>query len=66
MIDAVVAAAVTVSLPFLLMSQNHQQSLDRITAAQLLPIAATIVAAGAGKKSAFPLGVSTPTDAISV
>lgn len=48
MIDAVVAAAVTVSLPFLLMSQSHQHQLDRITAAQLLPIAATIVAAGAG------------------
>ncbi|KAI1620624.1 voltage-dependent anion channel-domain-containing protein [Exophiala viscosa] len=52
MIDAVVAAAVTVSLPFLLMSQNHQHSLDRITAAQLLPIAATIVAAGAGAEVA--------------
>lgn len=48
MVDAVVAAAVTVSLPFLLMSQSHQHSLDRITAAQLLPIAATIVASGAG------------------
>ncbi|KAJ4520200.1 Sulfite efflux pump SSU1 [Exophiala dermatitidis] len=52
MIDAVVAGAVTVSLPFLLMSQSHQHSLDRITAAQLLPIAATIVAAGAGSKVA--------------
>lgn len=51
MIDAVVAAAVTVSLPFLLMSQSHQHQLDRITAAQLLPIAATIVAAGAGTQS---------------
>ncbi|ETN42884.1 uncharacterized protein HMPREF1541_02042 [Cyphellophora europaea CBS 101466] len=48
MIDCVVAVAVTVSLPFLLMSQSHQQSLDRITAAQLLPIAATIVASGTG------------------
>lgn len=48
MIDSVVAVAVTVSLPFLLMSQSHQQSLDRITAAQLLPIAASIVAAGTG------------------
>ncbi|EXJ87434.1 hypothetical protein A1O3_04394 [Capronia epimyces CBS 606.96] len=52
MIDAVVAAAVSVSLPFLLMSQSYQQSLDRITAAQLLPIAATIVAAGAGSEVA--------------
>lgn len=48
MVDSVVAVAVTVSLPFLLMSQSHQQSLDRITAAQLLPVAATIVAAGTG------------------
>lgn len=52
MIDAVVAAAVTVSLPFLLMSRAQRQELDRITAAQLLPIAATIVAAGVGAKVA--------------
>ncbi|KAK5561407.1 Plasma membrane sulfite pump involved in sulfite metabolism [Exophiala xenobiotica] len=52
MIDAVVSAAVTVSLPFLLISQSHQHQLDRITAAQLLPIAATIVAAGAGSEVA--------------
>ncbi|KIX07817.1 uncharacterized protein Z518_02471 [Rhinocladiella mackenziei CBS 650.93] len=52
MIDAMVAAAVTVSLPFLLMSQSHQHSLERITAAQLLPIAATIVAAGTGSEVA--------------
>lgn len=49
MIDAVVAAAVTVSLPFLLMRQRESHDLDRITAAQLLPIAATIVASGLGK-----------------
>lgn len=30
------------------MSASHQRSLDSITAAQLLPIAATIVAAGTG------------------
>ncbi len=30
------------------MSQEHQSSLDKITAAQLLPIASTIVAAGTG------------------
>ena len=52
MIDAIVSAAVTVSLPFLLMSQSNQQSLDRITAAQLLPIAATIVASGTGSEIA--------------
>jgi tellurite resistance protein TehA-like permease len=48
MLDSVVAVSVTLALPFLLMSQSHQQGLDRITAAQLLPIAATIVAAGTG------------------
>ncbi|KIW40348.1 hypothetical protein, variant [Exophiala oligosperma] len=62
MIDAVVAAAVTVSLPFLLMSQSHQHQLDRITAAQLLPIAATIVAAGAGSEIAELL--SNPNHAL--
>ncbi len=65
MIDAVVAAAVTVSLPFLLMSQSHQHQLDRITAAQLLPIAATIVAAGAGmifpSPLLFPLSLQSPS-----
>lgn len=30
------------------MSQEHQSSLDKITAAQLLPVSATIVAAGTG------------------
>jgi hypothetical protein len=34
------------------MSQNHTNSLDRITAVQLLPIAATIVAAGTGAEVA--------------
>ena len=52
MIDSVVAVLVTVSLPFLLISQKHQQTLDRITAAQLLPIAATIVASGTGSEIA--------------
>ncbi|PSR86974.1 sulfite transporter Ssu2 [Coniella lustricola] len=52
MVDSIVAFAVTVSLMFLLMSESHQNQLDRITAAQLLPIAATIVAAGAGTKAA--------------
>lgn len=47
-IDCVVAVTVTVSLGILLMSASYQRSLDTITAAQLLPIAATIVAAGAG------------------
>ena len=52
MIDVVIAVAVTVSLPFLLMSQSGKHGLDRITAAQLLPIAATIVASGTGSEVA--------------
>ena len=52
MIDCVVAAAVTVSLTVLLISKSHQQPLHRITVAQLLPIAATIVAAGTGAEVA--------------
>ncbi|KAF2091481.1 hypothetical protein K490DRAFT_52688 [Saccharata proteae CBS 121410] len=53
MIDTVVAAAVTLSLSVLLMQQDHEvKSLERITAAQLLPIAATIVAAGTGAEVA--------------
>ena len=52
MIDCVVALAVTFSLTVLLISTSHQQALDRITAAQLLPIAATIVASGTGAEIA--------------
>ncbi|OCL13951.1 hypothetical protein AOQ84DRAFT_351743 [Glonium stellatum] len=52
MIDCVAAAAVTVSLTVLLISKSDQQPLHRITAAQLLPIAATIVAAGTGAEVA--------------
>ena len=52
MIDCVVAATVTVSLTVLLISKSHQQPLHRITAAQLLPIAATVVAAGTGAEVA--------------
>ncbi|KAF2724010.1 hypothetical protein K431DRAFT_218655 [Polychaeton citri CBS 116435] len=47
-VDAVVAVTVTVSLGVLLMSASHQRSLDSILATQLLPIAATVVAAGTG------------------
>ena len=54
-LDSIVAIAVTVSLPVLLMSANHQRSLDTITAAQLLPIAATIVAANVGSDMADAL-----------
>lgn len=52
MLDSAVAISVTVSLGILLMSASHQRSLDSITAAQLLPIAATIVAAGTGAEVA--------------
>ncbi|KAJ5135003.1 uncharacterized protein N7515_004281 [Penicillium bovifimosum] len=52
MIDVVAAAAVTLSLSFILISQRYITSLDRITAVQLLPIAATIVAAGVGAEIA--------------
>ena len=55
MFDSIAALAVTVSLSFILISQTHLQSLDRITAAQLLPIAATIVAAGTGAEVAHAL-----------
>ncbi|KAJ9664158.1 Plasma membrane sulfite pump involved in sulfite metabolism [Neophaeococcomyces mojaviensis] len=55
MIDSVASFAVTVSLSFILISQSHLQSLDRITAAQLLPIAATIVASGTGAEVAEAL-----------
>ncbi|KAK4555498.1 Plasma membrane sulfite pump involved in sulfite metabolism [Recurvomyces mirabilis] len=52
MLDSIVAVSVTVTLGILLMSASHQRSLDTITAAQLLPIAATIVAAGTGSEVA--------------
>ncbi|KAI9687126.1 MAG: hypothetical protein M1822_002537 [Bathelium mastoideum] len=52
MINAIAAATVTVSLPTLLISQSDSQSLERITAAQLLPISATVVASGAGAEIA--------------
>lgn len=51
-LDCIVAVMVTVSLGVLLMSSSYQRSLDSITAAQLLPIAATIVAAGVGSEIA--------------
>lgn len=44
------------------MSQNYITSLDRITALQLLPMAATIVAAGAGARIAEIL--PNPSDAL--
>ncbi|KAF2130224.1 hypothetical protein P153DRAFT_337757 [Dothidotthia symphoricarpi CBS 119687] len=49
-IDSVAAVAVTISLTVMLISASHRQALDRITAAQLLPIAASIVAASTGAR----------------
>ncbi|KAJ5732264.1 hypothetical protein N7493_003745 [Penicillium malachiteum] len=54
-VDVIAAASVTLSLSFILISQRHITSLERITALQLLPIAATIVAAGAGAEVAHVL-----------
>lgn len=55
MLDSIASFAVTVSLSFILISQTHLQSLDRITAVQLLPLAATIVASGAGARVTYAL-----------
>lgn len=52
MLDSIVSVAVTISLPVLLISATNRQNLDRITAVQLLPIAASIVAAGTGARVA--------------
>ena len=49
---AAASITVTLALGILTMSSEHQTSLDRITAGQLLPIAATIVAAGTGAEVA--------------
>ncbi|KAJ8118584.1 hypothetical protein OPT61_g468 [Boeremia exigua] len=51
-IDSIMAVTVTLSLTILLISANNRQNLDRITAVQLLPIAASIVAAGTGARVA--------------
>ncbi|KAF2655207.1 hypothetical protein K491DRAFT_693096 [Lophiostoma macrostomum CBS 122681] len=51
-LDSFLAIAVTLTLTILLISSTEQQALHRITAAQLLPIAATIVAAGTGAEIA--------------
>lgn len=66
-VDAIAAASVTVSLSFILygsqsmslriadkgrISQHYVTSLERITALQLLPMAATIVASGVGAEVA--------------
>jgi len=53
MLDAIVAFGVTACLSWNLLSQERTgTSLSRITAAQLLPIAATLVAAGTGAEVA--------------
>lgn len=54
-VDAVAAVTVTLSLTILLISASRRQALDKITAAQLLPISASVVAAGAGSRVADSL-----------
>ncbi|KAF3006630.1 hypothetical protein E8E13_007719 [Curvularia kusanoi] len=51
-VDSVVSVTVTISLTVMLISATNRQNLDRITAVQLLPIAASIVAAGTGARVA--------------
>lgn len=55
MLDTLVAVAVTVGLCYWLISVSETSRLEHITAAQLLPIAATIVAAGTGSEVAAAL-----------
>ena len=59
MIDSIVSVAVTVSLAILNTSTPQQNQLDMITAAQLLPIAATIVASGTGAEGLCSLRIPT-------
>jgi tellurite resistance protein TehA-like permease len=63
-VDAVVAVATTLALPMMLMCRNDISSLDRFTATQLIPIAATVVAAGVGARVAAVL--ESPTNALGV
>lgn len=62
MIDSIVSVAVTVSLAIILISTPQQHQLVHITAVQLLPIAATIVASGTGAEVAKVL--PNPQDAL--
>ncbi|KAF2858330.1 hypothetical protein K470DRAFT_259921 [Piedraia hortae CBS 480.64] len=55
MIDSIVAVIVTLVLGILLMSASHERGLHNFTAAQILPIAATTVAAGVGSEVAWTL-----------
>ena len=64
MVDAVVAAAVTVFLIFTHISRHETSSLDTVTATQLLPIAATIVASGTGAEVAEALAERYPEHAL--
>jgi tellurite resistance protein TehA-like permease len=54
-LDAVASVITTIALPSMLMCRDDIKTLDRINAAQLLPIAATVVAAGIGSKTAAVL-----------
>lgn len=55
MLVSAASLAITAGLSYILISQSEIKSLERITAAQLLPIAATIVAAGTGAEVALIL-----------
>ncbi|PLB48809.1 hypothetical protein P170DRAFT_464414 [Aspergillus steynii IBT 23096] len=48
MIDTAVSVVTTLSITFLLLCETHTNSLDQVTAVQIIPIAATVVAAGVG------------------
>ncbi len=61
-IDSVIAVLVTISLTVMLISDSHQSALNRINAVQLLPIAASIVAAGSGARVAEHL--ADPNEAL--
>lgn len=64
MLDAIVAAVLTVALCFTHISRSEQTSLNAFTATQLLPVAATIVAAGIGSEAAETLLPQYPQHAL--
>ena len=64
MLDAIIAAAVTVFLCFTHISRSEQSELNTMTATQLLPIAATIIAAGTGSEVAETLLPDHPQHAL--
>ncbi|KAH8433154.1 TDT family transporter [Aspergillus melleus] len=61
MIDTAVSVVTTLFVTFQLICQPHTDSLDKITAVQIIPIAATIVAAGVGAEISGDLSSITHT-----